>query len=134
MREYDRAVECYRRALEISPGFNPARTSLATVLAAGGRLEEAGRELEKGLEYDYDLHMVHINLGILKRQTGDLKAAERHFRQAIEIDEYFLPARFDLVDLYLSGGDKQKARKELEAILKIDPANDRAKSLISTLP
>jgi tetratricopeptide (TPR) repeat protein len=134
MREYDRAIECYRRALEISPSFNPARTSLATALVAGGRPEEAESELEKGLQYDYDLHMIHINLGILKRETGDIEAAEEHFKQAIKIDEYYLPVRFDLVDLYLSEGDRENARKELEAILKIDPANDRARRLMSTLP
>ncbi|MFH1312307.1 MAG: tetratricopeptide repeat protein [Candidatus Eisenbacteria bacterium] len=133
LRDNDKAIECYREALKIHPGFNPARTSLAVILASGGQFEDAKRELEEGLGYEHEVHMVHINLGILNRQLGDFKASEKHFKEAIRIDAHYLPARFDLVNLYLANGDEEKGRKELEAILKIDPANDQARALIETL-
>jgi tetratricopeptide (TPR) repeat protein len=133
MRDNEKAMECYREALKIHPGFNPARTSLAVMLATDGQLEDAKRELEKGLEYEHEVHMVHINLGILYRQLGDFKTSEKHFKEAIKINADYLPARLDLAKLYLANGDKQKGRKELETVLKIDPANDQAKSLMATL-
>jgi tetratricopeptide (TPR) repeat protein len=133
MRDYERAAETYRETLARSPHFNPARISLSVILVNDGRHEEARDELEMGLQYDSELHLIHTNLGIVERKMGNLKAAEEHFQEAIRLDAYFLAPRFDLTDLYLSKGEGKLAKEQLEAILRIDPANDRARRLIAGL-
>jgi Tfp pilus assembly protein PilF/predicted AlkP superfamily pyrophosphatase or phosphodiesterase len=133
MRDNDSAIEAYRESLRRVPAFNRARISLSVLLTSLGRLEEAVLELEAATQYPEDLSMVYTNLGVLKRRLGDDRQAEKHFKRAIEIDEYYLSARFDLVDLYIGIGEEQKARKQLQTILKIDPANDRARALIENL-
>jgi tetratricopeptide (TPR) repeat protein len=120
-------IRCYRQVIDRSPGFNPARISLSITLVSEGQLEEARRILEDGLEYPQDLHVIHTNLGIIERKMRKPDAAEKHFKRAIEIDEYYLAAHFDLVDLYIAEGEKDRALKQLDAILRVDPANDRAR-------
>jgi tetratricopeptide (TPR) repeat protein len=127
MRDSDQAIRCYRQVIDRSPGFNPARISLSITLVSEGQLEEARRILEDGLEYPQDLHVIHTNLGIIERKMRKPDAAEKHFKRAIEIDEYYLAAHFDLVDLYIAEGEKDRALKQLDAILRVDPANDRAR-------
>jgi Flp pilus assembly protein TadD len=129
----DSSEACFREALRRAPGYNRARVSLAVMLATAGRLEEARLELEKGIEYPVDLNMIYINLGLLHRQMGDLEAAETSFRKAVDLDRTFLPARFDLAGLYLSQGEKGKARREIEDILEIDPTNQQARQMLQSL-
>jgi tetratricopeptide (TPR) repeat protein len=133
LRNTDEALRHYRETLDRFPGFSPARISLSVLLFTEGRLEDARDELEKGLAYRQDLHLVHTNLGVLERKLEDDKAAERHFLKAIEIDGYYLAPRFHLIDLYLAAGDADQTRKQVEAILRVDPANDRARALLRTL-
>ncbi|MFH1221244.1 MAG: tetratricopeptide repeat protein [Candidatus Eisenbacteria bacterium] len=127
------AIANYREALKRMPSFNPARIGLAIALASGGQFEEAKRELESGLQYKFDLGAINTNIGILDRQIGDAASAEKHFKQAIAADPQYIPARLDLADLYAGRGDKAKARREVEAALRLDPTNAEAKRLLGTL-
>jgi pentatricopeptide repeat protein len=133
LQDADSAKVCFREALRRVPGFNRARVSLAAMLAAEGRLEDAKAELEEGLDYADDLGMIYINLGLIHRQTGDLDAAEANLKKAIEIDKTFIPPRFDLAGLYASEGESGKARREIEEILRIDPGNEQARRMLQTL-
>jgi pentatricopeptide repeat protein len=134
MRSPDSAKVCFREALRREPAFNRARVSLAATLVAEGSLEDAKMELEKGLDYPYDLNMIYLNLGLINRELGDLDNAEANLRKAIDLDRSFLPARFDLAGLYLSRGEDGKARHEIEAILKIDPGDERARQMLRQVP
>jgi pentatricopeptide repeat protein len=129
----DSAVVCFREALRHAPGFNRARVSLAVTLAGRGSLDESERELKEGLEYPEDLSLIYLNLGLLYRQTDDIEAAESNLRKAIETNAAFLPARFDLAALYVSQGKEAKAREQIESILEIDPANERARRMLQTI-
>lgn len=42
----------------------------------------------RALEYSPRWHIVHINLGIVKRQAGELEEARRHFDLAVEYDRF----------------------------------------------
>jgi tetratricopeptide (TPR) repeat protein/predicted AlkP superfamily phosphohydrolase/phosphomutase len=133
MRDNDRAAEYYRRTIDRSPGFGPARISLSVLLVGKGQLEEAKHVLEGGLEHGHELHLIHTNLGIIEKQMGNLEAAEKHFKSALEIDEYYLAAYFDLVDLYIAEDEKGRALKLLDEVLRVDPANDKARALKQSL-
>jgi tetratricopeptide (TPR) repeat protein len=132
-RNADSAAFWYREALNRDGSYADARIALATVLAGGGQPEEARRELERGLEYSRSLHIIHINLGLISRQLGDLSKAESHFNAALDAEPDFTPAMLDLAELYIAQNRHDKARRQLEAALRVDPGNDRARRLAESL-
>lgn len=129
----DSAAFWFRQTLGLEPSYAGARIALAMVMASQGRPEDALAELEAGLRYPDEVHIIHVNIGLLSRQLGDLDKAESHFKAAIEADPSFVPAMLDLADLYAYRGRKAEARKQVAEALRLDPANERARRLAASL-
>ena len=93
----DSSIEHFRRALEIDPNFALAYSAL-------------------GSSY---VNRVLKGLG----QAGDHDKAKNAFRKALALDPKLLEARMHMVFIYLTGGQKQKARAEVE-LLRDEYPND----------
>jgi tetratricopeptide (TPR) repeat protein len=61
-------------------------------------------------------------------QSGDHEKAKIAFKKALSLDPRLLEARMQMVIIYLTGGQKQKARAEVE-MLREEYPNDREFSL-----
>jgi tetratricopeptide (TPR) repeat protein len=59
--------------------------------------------------------------------------AERYYKHALALDPDYIPALLNMAGLYISKGDNQKATFYLKQILKIQPENTQAKSVLKTL-
>ena len=88
-QQFDRAEQCYRRAIELNPNYAPARFWLSTVLRVVGRLDEALAEAEFAVELDPLSARTSEGLGSALSSMGRWNEAEARLRKAIEID----PAR-----------------------------------------
>jgi serine/threonine-protein kinase len=86
----DASIEHFRRALEIDPEFALAYSALGSAYV---------NRVLKGLG-----------------QTGDYEKAQKAFRKALALDPKLLEARRHMVFIYLTGGQKQKAREEIDAL------------------
>ena len=79
LRELEAAAKAYTKALELDPGFLPARFNLATCLNKQGRNRGALAVLEKGLEHaalagDTAAEgELHYSLGLLLAEMGELE-------------------------------------------------------------
>ena len=93
----DASIEHFRRAIEIDPNFALAYSAL-------------------GSSY---VNRVLKGLG----QTGDHEKAKNAFRKALALDPRLLEARMHMVFIYLTGGQKPKARTEVE-LLRNEYPND----------
>jgi eukaryotic-like serine/threonine-protein kinase len=91
----DSSIEHFRRAIEIDPDFALAYSAL-------------------GSSY---VNRVLKGLG----QAGDHDKAKNAFRKALAIDPKLLEARRHMVFIYLTGGQKQKAREEIEKLVRDNP-------------
>ncbi len=76
------AMEQYRAALEIRPGFAKARMNLASLLAHSGRGAESYTEFCRVVSSD----VAYYNIGVIRLELGDFKSATNHFHEAIEIN------------------------------------------------
>jgi eukaryotic-like serine/threonine-protein kinase len=93
----DAAIEHFRRALEIDPNFGLAYSALGSCYV---------NRVLKGLG-----------------QAGDHEKAKNAFRKALALDPRLLEARMHMVFIYLTGGQKQKARTEVD-LLRDEYPND----------
>jgi len=88
--DVDSAIEHFRRAIELDPKFALAYSAL------GGCY----------------VNRVLKGLG----QAGDHQKAKDAFTKALRLDPQLLEARMHMVFIYLTGGNKAKAREEVEAL------------------
>jgi serine/threonine protein kinase/tetratricopeptide (TPR) repeat protein len=95
--QLDTAIEHFRRAVEIDPKFALAYSALGSCY----------------------INRVLKGLG----QAGDHEKAKLAFKKALLLDPRLLEARMQMVIIYLTGGQKQKARAEIE-ILRDEYPND----------
>jgi eukaryotic-like serine/threonine-protein kinase len=93
----DSAIEHFRRAIEIDPNFALAYSALGSCYV---------NRVLKGLG-----------------QAGDHEKAKNAFRKALTLDPRLLEARMHMVFIYLTGGQKQKARTEVD-LLRDEYPND----------
>ena len=93
----DSSIEHFRRAIEIDPNFALAYSAL-------------------GSSY---VNRVLKGLG----QAGDHEKAKNAFKKALALDPKLLEARMHMVIIYLTGGQKQKARTEVD-LLRNEYPND----------
>ena len=91
------AIEHFRRAIEIDPNFALAYSALGSCYV---------NRVLKGLG-----------------QAGDHEKAKNAFRKALALDPRLLEARMHMVFIYLTGGQKQKARTEVD-LLRDEYPND----------
>jgi len=85
---------------------------------------EAIEHFKRAVEIDPNFALAHSALGgcyvnrILKGmgEPGDHARAEEAFKRALSIDPKLLDARVHMVFIYLSRGEKQKARAEIERL------------------
>ena len=95
--QLDSSIEHFRRALEIDPAFALAYSALGSCYV---------NRVLKGLG-----------------QAGDHEKAKIAFKKALALDPQLLEARMHMVIIYLTGGQKQKARAEVE-LLREEYPND----------
>jgi serine/threonine-protein kinase len=95
--QLDSAIEHFRRAIEIDTKFALAYSALGSCYV---------NRVLKGLG-----------------QAGDHEKAKIAFKKALTLDPRLLEARMQMVIIYLTGGQKQKARAEVE-LLRQEYPND----------
>jgi non-specific serine/threonine protein kinase len=84
----DEALVSLERAVQIEPGNADAHQALARALWMGkGRVDEAIAELRQATTLNPDAGYSYLQLSFLESIAGDLDAAERSARQAIELQE-----------------------------------------------
>jgi tetratricopeptide (TPR) repeat protein len=94
-------------------------------------LDSAISHFEQAIEYDPNFALPHSALGscyvhrVLKAlgEPDDYKKAEKEFTKALAIDPKLLEARMQMIFIYISGGQKPKAREEVE-LLRDEYPND----------
>ncbi|MGH9874291.1 MAG: tetratricopeptide repeat protein [Pyrinomonadaceae bacterium] len=117
-RQYDLAIEQFKKTLEIDPNFPPAHEDLAVAYGMKGRYEEAIPEMNKAIALNGRLpHYVAV-LGYSYGKSGNKGEAQKI------LDELHLRAKtedvspYDLALVYASLGDKEKTFEMLEEAVR----------------
>lgn len=125
----DGALRAFRKALELRPDFHDARFSLALVLYRLERYDGAANEFLSVVEADDKNANAHFLLGLSYRALGNDAAAARHLRRAATGDATLAPsARFNLAVTYYRLKQMPKAKREFEAVRRLEPDGELAAS------
>ncbi len=132
-RELQRAIELFATALEHDARFAPAYAAMADtwlLLSLYGNITtlKATRKAEamivKALDIDPQSEEAFAALGLARWQIGQMAAAESALRQAIELNENYVPAQLWLAGLLGEMGRYPEESLVLENAMTIDPLNE----------
>jgi len=128
---FQRAIDCYQRAIQLDPKFALAYSGLAetyTLMPAYAMLPpkvghpKAKAAAQKALEIDPDL--VEASTALAHTQHNydwDWQKAEDNFRRAIQINPNYANAHHWYGNLLSEWGRKEEAIAEKQLALKLDP-------------
>ncbi len=119
--QFDKAIACYHRALEIDPGLADAHNNLGNVLRHLGRHEEAAACYEQVRELAPDNPVVRINQGKTLARMGKSEEAGKIFREILAADPDQPEAHRGMARLQQAGGDTEGAVKSFRRALELDP-------------
>jgi TolB-like protein/Flp pilus assembly protein TadD len=131
--ELQRAIELFATALEHDSGFAPAYAAMADtwlLLALYGNVskvratEKAQSMVEKALELDPESAEAYAALGLARWQIGQYDAAESAFRQAVQLNESYIPAQLWLAGVLGERGRYPEESLVLEKAMMLDPLNE----------
>lgn len=93
---FDDAIDQYRHALKLCPGFIDLRTRLAQVYQDAGHIQEAIQELETVKELRPTYLPGRLALGVAYFSLGDKETARKEWEAILEQDEKHLTAHMYL--------------------------------------
>ncbi|QPJ66433.1 MAG: tetratricopeptide repeat protein [Candidatus Nitrohelix vancouverensis] len=130
----EEALKLFEQSVAIFPHFVQALSNLGAVLNKLERSEQAVPFLKRALRVTPGFEMAYFNLGNAYYKTQEWGQAEQTYRQALALGVDFLSIHWKLYEIYHRQGDVKREREELNAILQMDPENEKAKSLLSSTP
>ena len=116
--------EAAKRSAAIAQGETPQAESVMKVMQAMSEsATKPGHALVavRAARKEGDAFVLRVFEAELVETTGDTASAEKLYRELVEADPAFVPARLGLARALESRGDAEGARKQLEEARKIDP-------------
>ncbi len=123
-RDHRKAVEAYRKAIDLDGTEALYRVNLGSVLSIGlGEHEEAIRVLDGAIKIAPRLAMAHYYMGLARGYNGDVSGAIEAYRAAIAIDPKYVDARGNLGHMLLQRGEFADAIEILQEARRLAPGH-----------
>lgn len=115
-------------ALKLDPDYVDALTNLGMIRARAGDLADAERLLTRAVLEAQKVGNVipGFNLALVYMQSGNFEDAVGLLGHAVRMDPANANARLLLARAFLETGKKPSALAQINALLQIDPGNERA--------
>ncbi len=130
--DLDAATEMCTEAVTEEPGLMGLQVMLGNVRLGRGQPEQAARHYEKALERQPANPGLHYNLGLAYIEMRRYDRATEQCRQALKINDDFVPARLALARLMLAAGSSEAAASECRLALESEPGSAEALCLHGT--
>ena len=120
------AIALYMEALSTWPNLTAARIKLGRIFLAMRDYLRAQEYLETAVDSDPTSPDLMNDLGVAYFHQRRVTTAMKQFKSAIQIDNQFAPAYFNLALCHLSMADQDSARDYLHKYLTLVPDDTRA--------
>lgn len=118
--EKEKAVEGYRKIIEMDPMNVEAHTNLGVIYKDMGKLGQAVKEFQMVISMHPRHENAHNNLGVIFYIRENLKKAIQEFRKVLDINPKNKEAYINLGVIYKKRNQTGKAKKMFENALSID--------------
>ena len=115
------AIERYRKAVALKPGFVQALNNLGIAHKLAGELQLAADAFAGALQADPSSASAAYNLGLLREAVGDDPGAEQVYRMALQGRPDWAAARGNLGNLLRRAGRLAEADMELSRAAELAP-------------
>jgi len=154
--ENSKAIECYRKAVQINPDFELAKHNLKVALSKAGikndpilEYEELLRLTENKIQEKNWQEVLNLSKKLVKIlpnsfkghfylanslfTLGNLDEAIEEYKESLKISKDNLSALTNLGFTYIKKNDLKNAKETFEKILQIDPQNKTAQEQLNLL-
>ncbi|MDR3677272.1 MAG: sulfatase-like hydrolase/transferase [Acidobacteriota bacterium] len=126
LKDFPRAMERFKSALELDPKFSLATYYLGLTQIQAGDMNAATASLQHALELDPTNFAAAYNLGTLELKQNRVQHGLHHFEQAAQINPNYAPAFEALGELYLYLHRNDDAVRSLEHAVAVAPSLAKA--------
>jgi tetratricopeptide (TPR) repeat protein len=124
-----KAAALYKDAIASDPDEPLLHYKLAKALDKLNDVPGETAELQKAVQLNPNLAEAQTQMGFLAAHSGDLAAAEEHFRAAVHAQPSYIVAWVNLAATLASESKWQDAKQTVDQALVIDPDNAAARRL-----
>jgi cytochrome c-type biogenesis protein CcmH/NrfG len=124
--EYEKAIEEYKRAIEINPDSVEAYYHLGMAYSSLGKYKEAVEAYGRAIRIKPEYAAAYYNLGHAYSNLNQHDKAIKAFRRSIQYEPDNVEAYFALGNAYSDSGKEDKAVDTLEAAISRKPDNPYA--------
>jgi FimV-like protein len=121
LRQYARATDVLKRAVELVPNDATTWVQLGLSYVDQGRKDDAVAAFQKAIALDPELPEAYNSLGGVWFETRDAARAEPMLREAVRLTPNYAEAQNNLGSLLSAAGHFDEARYHYEAALRIKP-------------
>jgi tetratricopeptide (TPR) repeat protein len=86
LKDDDKAIEAFEKAIQINKRYAKAHNDLATVYGRQGKFDLALGEFKEAIRIDRDYADAHYNLGILLEFLDEKELAKKEFNEALRLE------------------------------------------------
>jgi tetratricopeptide (TPR) repeat protein len=127
--QYERAVQCYDRAIQIRPDYAEAHMLRGVALAALGRNEEALAGFDRAVHTRPDSAKAHCLRGVVLGELGRNEEELAAFDRAVQIRPDYADAHYNRAYAHSRLGMRPQALADLGRAIELDPkCRDMAKT------
>ena len=119
--EYEKAIEAYRKAIDLDPRYFETFCNLGTVYHDVKEYEKAEEMYKREIAINPKYPKVYNNLGALYNDTGEYEKAIDAYRKAIELRPDQMEMHFNLGLAYQHAGEYEKSIAAYKRAIRLKP-------------
>lgn len=127
------ALKWFERAVNLAPYHLDFRNKYASALAAAGRTRDAESQYSFILSEHKGYVSAYTNLGFIRMTEGRYQEASQLYTTAERLDPDNEPLLLNFAGYYLSRGQNMTAKRYLERVMRVNPANLKAKTILDQM-
>ena len=121
VNDFSGSLTDLEKAVELNPNLPDVYSYYGLALMSTGDQAGAQKAFEQAIKNDPNSFESNLRMGVLLREDQNYGAALQHLRHALDVRPGDLGVRYQIAAAELSLGQVEKARSDLEAIVKEAP-------------